>query len=293
MTLPDVQGLRSEHDFKLTRVGVTGVRKPVRIERPGPRATHALHARFDVFVDLPAAQRGVHMSRNLEAISETLDKLVREPRPGLEWVVEDIARALLERHDYATVGEVEANATFFIERETPSGAKTLEPYELVARASAHREEGVRKSIGVSVTGMTACPCAMETTRHILEDERGATIENAPSVTHNQRNETLLLVDVREGNEIDAYDLVTIVEESMSAPTLEFLKRGDEARLVLQAHDNPRFVEDVVREVLARVVKAYGHLPDDTLVTVKSEAQESIHKHNAFAERVTTMGELKA
>lgn len=291
MTLPDVQALRSEHDFRLTRVGVTGVSKPVHIDRPGSRATHALHASFDVFVDLPAEQRGIHMSRNLEAITETLDRKVREPHSGLEWVVEEIARTLLDRHDYATVAEVEAEATFFIERHTPSGARTLEPYQLVARARAHREEGVRRAIGVVVTGMTACPCAMETTKHILEQESGAVIEGAPSVTHNQRNDTLLLLDVAEGHDVDARDLVDLVEESMSAPTFELLKRGDEARLVLQAHANPRFVEDVVREVLARVCKAYGHLPEDTLVTVKSEAQESIHKHNAFAERVTTLGEL--
>ncbi len=293
MTLPDVQALRSDHDFKLTRVGVTGVRKPVAIERPGAEYTHALHATFDVFVDLPADQRGVHMSRNLEAITGTLDKSVREPKAGLEWVVEDIARELLDRHDYATVAEVEAESTFFIEQHTPSGAATMEPYELVAKATAHRETGVRRSIGVVVTGMTACPCAMETTRHILEDEQGATIENAPSVTHNQRNRTLLLIDVEEGHDVDARDLVEIVENSMSAPTYELLKRGDEARLVLQAHSNPRFVEDVTREVLSRVLKAYGHLPGDTLITVKSEAEESIHKHNAFAERVTTMDELKA
>lgn len=292
MTLPDIQALRSDHDFKLTRVGVTGVSKPVRIERPGEDRFHALHATFDVFVDLPADQKGVHMSRNVEAISQTLDRQVRSPQAGLEWVVGEIARELLDRHEYASVAEVEAEATFFVEKTTPGGAPTMEPYDLVAKATADRAGGLRRSIGVVVTGMTACPCAMENTRHILEED-GATIEGAPSVTHNQRNNTLLMIEVDEDTEIDARDLVTIVEASMSAPTYELLKRGDEAELVLQAHANPRFVEDVVREVLSRVVKAYGHLPDDTHVTVKSEAEESIHKHNAFAERVTTMAELKA
>ncbi len=293
MTLPDIQALRSDHDYKLTRVGVTGVTKPVRIERPGEARFHALHADFDVFVDLPADQRGVHMSRNLEAISQTLDRQVREPRAGLEWVVEEIARELLDKHDYASVAEVEAEATFFMERQTPSGAATMEPYSLVASARAVRGGSLRRSIGVVVTGMTACPCAMETTRHILEDEQDATIENAPSVTHNQRNRTLLMIDVDEGHDVDARDLVDLVEGAMSAPTYELLKRGDEARLVLQAHSNPRFVEDVVRETLSRVVKTFGHLPGDTVITVKSEAEESIHKHNAFAERVTTLEELKA
>jgi GTP cyclohydrolase-4 len=292
MSLPDVQALRSEHDYELTRVGVTGVRKPVQIQRPGENHTQALHAEFDCFVDLPADQRGAHMSRNLEAIGETLDRKVREPQEGLEWVVEEIAKELLDKHEYATVAEVEAESTFFVEQRTPSGAESMEPYELVAKATANRDGEVRRSIGVVVTGMTACPCAMETTKHILETEQGATIENAPSVTHNQRNNTLFMLDVREGNHVDARDMVHLVEEAMSAPTYELLKRGDEARMVLQAHESPRFVEDVVRDVLSRAQKSYEHLPDDTVLTVKSEAEESIHKHNAFAERVTTLGELR-
>ena len=71
-----------------------------------------------------------------------------------------------------------------------------------------------------------------------------------------------------------------------------LKRRDEGELVLKAHENPKFVEDVVRDILASVLKRYGNLPDDTIVIARSESEESIHKHNAFAERVTTLGELK-
>ena len=79
---------------------------------------------------------------------------------------------------------------------------------------------------------------------------------------------------------------------MSSPTFELLKRTDEKEVVLQAHKNPKFVEDVVRDMLTRVLKQYGSLPDETCVIAKSESLESIHKHNAFAERVTTVGELK-
>ena len=70
------------------------------------------------------------------------------------------------------------------------------------------------------------------------------------------------------------------------------KRPEEARLVENAHRKPRFVEDVVREVLARILKRYPDLPDAAKVSVKSESEESIHKHNAFAERTTTLGELR-
>ncbi|HLQ41474.1 MAG TPA: GTP cyclohydrolase, FolE2/MptA family, partial [Thermoplasmata archaeon] len=85
----------------------------------------------------------------------------------------------------------------------------------------------------------------------------------------------------------------IVEESLSAPTYGLLKRPDEGRLVEMAHRNPKFVEDVVRDVLDRLLKRYPKMPDTTWVRVKSEAEESIHKHNALAERSTTFGELRA
>src|SRR5439155_1708538 len=88
-------------------------------------------------------------------------------------------------------------------------------------------------------------------------------------------------------------LIGIVESSMTAPTFDVLKRPDEGRLVEMAHARPRFVEDVVREVLARVLQKYKDLPDDVLVKVKSDSEESIHKHDAVAERVATLGELRA
>ena len=86
------------------------------------------------------------------------------------------------------------------------------------------------------------------------------------------------------------DLVDLCEEALSAPTFELLKRGDEGALVLQAHAQPRFVEDVVREALHLARQAYGGL-GDLGVFASSEAEESIHKHNAYAERRTTLGAL--
>jgi GTP cyclohydrolase-4 len=93
-------------------------------------------------------------------------------------------------------------------------------------------------------------------------------------------------------QLEADDLIAIVEASLSSPTYEILKRADEARIVMDAHSNPKFVEDVVREILKRVLDMYKELPDDVCVNVKSESFESIHKHNAFAERETDMGELR-
>lgn len=92
--------------------------------------------------------------------------------------------------------------------------------------------------------------------------------------------------------VDADDLIEIVEKSFSSPTYSILKRKEEAELVLQAHTKPKFVEDVVRDILSAVLKRYKDLPDEVLVIARSESEESIHKHNAFAERITNLGDLR-
>lgn len=280
-----------DNGFRLTKVGVTGVMKPVQVARTNRVAT--LTTTFDVFVDLPWDQRGAHLSRNLEAIGEIVDESVRNPVQSLEDLTAKIVTKLLEKHPYAMNGEVWAKADYFLEKVTPMGRPSLEAYKLVARANAHRSSRieVRRSVGVEVLGMTACPCAMETIRE--ENPAYASLKGIPIITHNQRNRTALVVEEPEGYDIEADDLIAIVEASVSAPTYEVLKRPDEGRLVEQAHARPRFVEDVVREVLGRVLEKYGDLPDDAIVKVKSDSEESIHKHNAVAERVATLGELRA
>jgi GTP cyclohydrolase-4 len=93
-------------------------------------------------------------------------------------------------------------------------------------------------------------------------------------------------------DIRAEDLVGIVEASMSSETYDLLKRPDELFVVNRAHMNPRFVEDVVREMLQNVVEIYADLPENTFVLAKQVNLESIHKHNAFAERYGTLGEIR-
>ena len=156
-----------------------------------------------------------------------------------------------------------------------------------------RGEKLQKSIGVEVIGMTACPCAMETAKNLLAQEENEILKlKIPTITHNQRNISTLIIDVPEDYSIEADDLVQIVESSMSTATYEILKRDDEGEIVIRAHKNPKFVEDVVRDILKYVLIKYSYLPNDTTVMAKSESEESIHKHNAFAERVTTLGELR-
>src|SRR5438132_301518 len=125
--------------------------------------------------------------------------------------------------------------------------------------------------------MTACPCAMETVRDdILKEHPEMTKwpEGFPIITHNQRNRTTVILQEPSNHEVEADELIDIVEDSLSAPTFGLLKRPDEGRLVEMAHRNPKFVEDVVRDVLERLLKRYPKMPDGTWVRVKSEADES-------------------
>lgn len=290
-----MQNERATTAFPLNKVGVTGVLKPVQVRRPNRAVT--LTTTLDVFVDLPPDQKGSHLSRNMEAINEVVDRSVRDPVGSLEELTETIARSLLKRHEYATTSEVWASAEYFLERTSPSGRTSLEPYRLVARANGRRgEREVERSIGVEVVGMTACPCAMETVRDDLMKEHPEIArwpDGVPIITHNQRNRTTVILQEPPGHDIEADELIDIVEDSLSAPTFGLLKRPDEGRLVELAHRNPKFVEDVVRDVLNHLLKRYPKMPKETWVRVKSEAEESIHKHNAFAERSTTFGELRA
>ena len=189
MTLPDVQSHRAARPFRLTRVGVTGVVKPIRVSRGGK--SNALVGTFDVFVDLPAEQRGTHMSRNIEVVNRLIDEHVRKEAFSLEDLASGIAHALLERHEYAAEAECVVSADYFREQRTPlNKAPSLERYDLFARAFVERNGAERRAVGVAVVGMTACPCAMEGSRTILT-QQGHDVEGFPPSTHNPRNTATL------------------------------------------------------------------------------------------------------
>jgi len=285
-SIPDVQASPSNIKYRITRVGIKGMKKLVYVKRPGSSEIIALPTEIDMFVDLPASQKGSHMSRNVELAADLVEISRKRPVDALENLCASLVKKLLERHDYATFAEVRARADYFLGKEGLSGRREEEPYKLIAEARGERDGGVRKLIGVEVIGMTACPCAMEVVRALLGKEEGMI------PTHNQRNTTTLMIEVPEDADVEANDLIEIVESSFSSPTYGILKRKEEGEVVIRAHENPRFVEDVVRDVLNKVVERYRDLPDDTMVIVRSESEESIHKYNAFAERVTTLGELR-
>ncbi len=286
----DVQYGKGSSGFKLTKVGVSGVRKPVLIKRP--ELTNPLNSvvncTIDIFVDLPASQRGSHLSRNVEVLREVAEESTSEPVTGLENMAVDMIRKLLVKHEYAQNAYVNIRADYYKANKTPSGRDTLELYTIHAGAHGVRDGEIRKTIGVEAIGMTACPCAQETVGEMLNVEN----PGFPMMSHNQRNVVTIEVTTGVDENIIVDELIELAEKSVSTPTFELLKREDEGRVVINAHTNTRFVEDVVRNGLTLVVHHYKDLPDDAEILVVSDSQESIHKHNAYAERTATMGELR-
>ena len=271
---PDVQNYKPEIHLSLSRVGVTGVEKVIRIGEPG--AEQSYHAQLECFVDLGPKQKGAHMSRFDEVVNEAIG----------EFAVEGSALR----------AEVTITARYPENKPAPvSGIETQEIYTLHGAALAG-EKGTRRIVGVTAQGMTACPCAQElvaaTARDRLSaqgfeaDEIEQIIAAVPIATHNQRGLGTLYLGSVEGAElnVEAADLLAIVESSMSSEIYELMKRSDEGAVVEKAHSRPRFVEDCVREVVQGVVDRYGDLDDGTFVSARQENLETIHQHAAHTER---------
>ena len=303
--LPDTQDDAPSIPIKLTRVGVTGVKKLLQLERTNKRPIILLPT-FDAFVDLPNDQKGVHMSRNPEAISEVLETVAKDSLVDVESLCAKIVSRMMTKHEYAKRVEISMTTDFMFMRESPvTKNKTQEMAKLIAKAIGFRDDDgtvtIRKSVGAEVIGMTVCPCAQESVREsdknkllefLDEETTQKVLDTVTFASHNQRGVGTLLMEVPEDKIVKAEDFIDIIEKSMSSPVCELLKRPDENATVMNAHKKPVFVEDCVRNMMESIANKYSDFPDDTLITCRQENQESIHRHNAFAEKVTTMGELK-
>ncbi len=281
----------------LQRVGVEGVRKPVLVQRPGRVVT--LSASFSISVDLPPGRKGSDLSRNAELLADSVDWPDAEPVSSLESLCAAIAREELVRHPYAQRSEVRARAEYFLPRAVDGRRKSLEQYLLLAEGCGRRGEGkitVRRTVGAEAVGMTACPCAMETCRELLRAEYpllgDPRLADLPVISHNQRNRTRLVLELGEDAEVEADAMIAAIEAAQSSPTYAILKRGDEAKVVLDAHRRPKFVEDVVRDLLGSLPNRFPGLPDDVVANAETVSEESIHKYNVEAAHATTFEELR-
>ncbi len=256
MPIPDVQSGSDDRRIAIDQVGIKGLRYPLPFaDRSGePRTTIAT---CNVYVALPEDRKGTHMSRLVALLEE-------RAAPGAAPVTVANLRALLEdlvvRLD-APGGRIELAFPYFVRKIAPvSGVASLLDYD-VKLAGALDGGRYSQTIGVSVPVTSLCPCSKEISDY------GA---------HNQRSIVGIAVRPREHVFVD--ELLRVAEEEASAELYGILKRADEKYVTERAYDNPRFVEDLVRGVAARLAAD----PRIAGFAVEAENFESIHNHSAFA-----------
>jgi GTP cyclohydrolase-4 len=271
------------------RVGVTDVEKVTRIGR------QLYYTKLDCFVEL-----GQHGVRFEEVVNDVIGGVVLgEGGFKAEQLAQRIAVGVRERLG-ALRAEVTVAARYPEHKPAPvSGIATQEIYTLLGSAVAS-ERGTRRLIGVAAQGMTAQRLDGGRSRERLaadgfsDDRIAAIFEAVPLATHNQRGLGTLQLGLPEecDADVDAADLLAIVEDSMSSEIYELMKRSDEAAVVEKAARRPRFVEDCVREAIRGAIERFGDLGDDVFVSARQENFETIHQHNVVAERSGLLGELR-
>ena len=249
--IPDTQSERDERHLAIQRVGVKDVRYPLQL-RVG-KAVTATVAQWDLDVALPAEQKGTHMSRFvawLDALDAPMDAAAMQA--GLLRMLDAL---------HATEGRIEARFPFFIRKRAPvSGVESLLEYQ--GKWIAESRGGVSSvSAEVVVPVKSLCPCSKEISDY------GA---------HNQRSHVTIRVELLQ--DIGWFELVRFAEDSASSEIWPMLKRADEKWVTERAYENPKFVEDLVRDVALR-------LNADARIgrySVDVENFESIHAHSAYA-----------
>ncbi|HEU4621552.1 MAG TPA: GTP cyclohydrolase FolE2 [Burkholderiaceae bacterium] len=250
-TIVDVQASRDDRQLPIRAVGVRNVRYPLVVRTA--RGTQPTVAHFQMSVGLPAEQKGTHMSRFIALLEEQ-----REP-VGIVEFGEMLNRMLTKLE--AVSGRLEARFAYFIEKTAPiSGVKSLLDVEAIFGAEANGE-GVTRELTVVVPVTSLCPCSKEIS------EYGA---------HNQRSHVTIKALLASAMTIE--ELVRVAENAASAELYGLLKRVDEKHVTEAAYDNPKFVEDLVRDV----VSALRADPRIAKFEVEVENFESIHNHSAWA-----------
>lgn len=253
--MPDVQASRDTRRVAIDRVGVKEVVYPIRLATPDGREQGSV-ATISMYVALPQEQKGTHMSRFLEVLNEHAGEPIRpQDIPAL-------TRAIKERLK-AEQAHFEAKFVYFIEKKAPvTGQVGLMNYEVMFECTSNSHDDFQMSVAAPATSL--CPCSKEIS------EYGA---------HNQR--CRIEAKVRTEGSMWIEDLVTLLEGAASHPVYAVLKRPDEKFVTEKAYENPKFVEDIVRDLAVA-------LDDDDRITwyhISSENFESIHSHNAYAEIV--------
>lgn len=249
--IEDVQGQRDDRLMAIDAVGIRGLKLPIRIEDAG-EIQHTV-AEVSCSVELPAERRGTHMSRFVALLSEQRSPLSPRALPKL---LADMAKRLEAR-----ISDITFDFPFFVHKQAPiSGVSSFMDYQVRLHARlAGGKARVTTDVTIPVTSL--CPCSKEISAY------GA---------HNQRSHVRVQVCGSEGAGIGM--LIELVEAEASAPLYGLLKREDEKYVTEQAYDNPKFVEDMARDVALRLKEQ----PGIDAFRVEVENFESIHNHSAYA-----------
>ncbi len=250
--MPDVQGFRDDRQIAIDKVGVKGVTYPITLRTP-EGGTQTTVASINMYVSLPHHQKGTHMSRFLEVLNQYAHPLTPD-------CFSIVAKAIKEKLD-AETAHLEVGFTYFIEKSAPvTGAKGLMDYKVTFSAMSNSHDDFVMTVRAPATSL--CPCSKEISQY------GA---------HNQRCE--IEARVRFKGTMWIEDLVTILEGAASSQVYAVLKRPDEKYVTEKAFENPKFVEDIVRDLAA----ALDHDERVLWYSITSENFESIHNHNAYAQ----------
>ena len=250
--IPDVQSSEDTRQISIDRVGIKSIRHPIKVRTESGAISHSV-ATFDMNVRLAHHVKGTHMSRFVEILENN-------PEPFSAKSLASLLEHMVARLE-VTEGRIEMQFPFFIEKAAPvSGVKSLLDYEVTLTGNI--KNGVtRINTKVVVPVTSLCPCSKEISLY------GA---------HNQRSHVTISVSGSEPLSIE--DVVRIAEGQASCELYGLLKRPDEKYVTERAYDNPKFVEDLVRDVAA----ALDADPRVETYTVESENFESIHNHSAYA-----------
>lgn len=270
--LPDVQTRAPDIKISLTRVGVSEVRKLLRIPQSKGRPI-VLIADFSCFVDLPASQKGTHMSRNLEAINEIIEEIVKKPVYELDGLCEDMVREILKRHNYASRCEVEMESRLMMMMKNPSGKKEQEFVKLIAKSTAYRNKtpSIEREVGAEVRGLLLHP-------HV---------KGGPSPGCGQSAEASLMIQVPEGQMVKIDDIADVLSSAMSSRAYGFLTEDEEKMVLDSACISPKSASDVVDDTLREAAKRFAHL-SGMKATAKCIAKESLFTYDSYAERQITI-----
>ena len=250
--IADVQSSADTRRLAINRVGIKGIRHPVKVQDRSVGVQHTI-ATFNMYVHLPHNFKGTHMSRFVEILNEHEREISVES-------FEAILGEMVERLE-AKSGYIEMNFPYFVNKAAPiSEVKSLLDYDVTLIGEIFNSKP-RVTMKVLVPVTSLCPCSKQIS------ERGA---------HNQRSHVTLTIRTNEFVWIE--DVIRIAEEQASCELFGLLKRPDEKYVTERAYDNPKFVEDMVRDV-AGVLDADKRI--DAYV-VESENFESIHNHSAYA-----------